>query len=151
MTRLAVAPLCLVLFAAPLAVEAQPSPVPRIGVLRPGLPFDPYIETFRRALRDLGYVEGRNVIIEFRWAHGRAERLPELAADLARLPLDLIVVAGTKPTRAVQRATSTIPIVMAAVGDPVASRFVRSLARPGGTSPVSRFFGRGSAGSGWHS
>jgi ABC-type uncharacterized transport system substrate-binding protein len=132
MTWLAVALLSIAVLVAPLAVEPQPSPVPRIGVLRPGLPLDPYIETFRRALRDLGYVEGRNVIIEFRWAHGRVERLPELAADLARLPLDLIVVAGTKPTRAVQRATSTIPIVMAAVGDPVSSRFVRSLARPGG-------------------
>ena len=124
--------LALTLLAAPLAVETQPSPVPRIGVLRPGLPFDPYIETFRRALKDLGYVEGRNVTMEFRWAHGRAERLPELAASLARLPLDVIFVAGTKPTRAVQRATSTIPIVMAAVGDPTASRLVRSLARPGG-------------------
>jgi putative tryptophan/tyrosine transport system substrate-binding protein len=133
MKRLAVPLLSLALLAAPLAAEAQQaSPVPRIGVLRPGLPLGPYIETFRRALRDLGYVEGRNVIIEFRWAHGRADRLPELAADLARLPLDLIVVAGTKPTRAVQRATGTIPIVMVAVGDPVSSRFVRSLDRPGG-------------------
>jgi ABC-type uncharacterized transport system substrate-binding protein len=120
------------LLAAPLAAGAQPSPVPRIGVLRPGLPFDPYIETFRRALRDLGYIEGRNVILEFRWAHGRVEQLPELAASLARLPLDVIFVAGTKPTRAVQRATRTIPIVMAAVGDPVSSHLVQSLARPGG-------------------
>jgi putative tryptophan/tyrosine transport system substrate-binding protein len=132
MTQLVVVLLCLTFVAAPLAAEAELNAVPRIGVLRPGLPFDPYIETFRRALKDLGYVEGRNIILEFRWAHGRAERLPELAAELARLQLDLIVVAGTKPTRAVQRATSTIPIVMAAVGDPVSSRFIRSLARPGG-------------------
>jgi ABC-type uncharacterized transport system substrate-binding protein len=133
MMRVAVvATLALGLLAAPLAAGEQAWSAPRIGVLRPGLPLDPYIEIFRLALRDLGYVEGRNVIVEFRWAHGREERLPELAADLARLPLDVIVVAGTKPTRAVQRATSTIPIVMAAVGNPVASRFVRSLTRPGG-------------------
>jgi putative ABC transport system substrate-binding protein len=123
----------LALLAAPLAAEAQPAAhSPRIGVLRPGLPLDPYIETFRRALRELGYVEGRDLTIEFRWAHGRVDRLPQLAIELARLDVDLIVTAGTSSTRAAQRATNTIPIVMAAVGDPLSSRFVRSLARPGG-------------------
>ena len=125
--------LVLGLLAAPIATGAEkPGTLPRIGVLRPGLPLDPYIEVFRRGLRDLGYVEGQNLAIEFRWAHGRVDRLPELAAELARLDVDLIVVAGTTATRAVQRATRTIPIVMAAVGDPVSSRFVGSLARPGG-------------------
>jgi putative ABC transport system substrate-binding protein len=123
----------LVLTHAPLV--AQPAPaakVPRIGILRPGLPFDPYVKFLNDGLRELGYIEGENIAIEYRWAHGRTDRLPTLAMELARLNVDLIVVGGTMATRAVQRATSTMPIVMAAVGDPVRSRFVQSLARPGG-------------------
>jgi len=119
--------------AAPLDAVAQSTgKVWRLGIVRPGLPLDPYVEVFRRALGDLGYREGRNLAIEFRWAHGRAERLPQMAAELAQLRVDAILVAGTAATRAAQRATTTIPIVMAAVGDPVGSRFVASLARPGG-------------------
>ncbi len=133
MKRLAVALLTLGLLTAPLVGEAQaPSKMPRIGVLRPGLPFDPYIRFLNEGLRELGYVEGENLAIEYRWAHGRPDRLPTLAMELVRLNVDLIVVGGTVATRAVQRATSTIPIVMVAVGDPVRSRFVARLARPGG-------------------
>ncbi len=115
----------------PAAAGQQAGRVPRLGILRPGLPLDPYLEAFRRGLRELGYVEGRNLLVEYRWAHGRTDRLPELAAELVRLKVDVIMVGGTQGTRAAQRATSTIPIVMAAVGDPITSRFVASLARPG--------------------
>ncbi len=106
--------------------------LPKIGILRPGIPLDPYVNFLKQGLHDLGYIEGQTVTIEWRWAHSRPERLPALAAELVRANVDLIIVAGTKATRAAQQATSSIPIVMAAVGDPVASRFVKSLARPGG-------------------
>ena len=80
----------------------------------------------------MGYVEGKNIIIEWRYAEGRSERLPELAAELVNLNVDVIVTASTPAIRAVQQATKTIPIVMANVGDPVAQGFITSLARPGG-------------------
>jgi putative ABC transport system substrate-binding protein len=89
------------------------------------------VEAFRLGLKELGYIEGRNVAIEYRWAEGRGERLPALAAELERMPVDVIVTAGPSATRAAQQAT-TRPIVMAFDSDPVASGFVRSLARPGG-------------------
>ena len=89
------------------------------------------MEAFRLGLKELGYIEGRNVAIEYRWAEGRGERLPALAAELERMPVDVIVTAGPSATRAAQQAT-TRPIVMAFDSDPVASGFVRSLARPGG-------------------
>jgi putative tryptophan/tyrosine transport system substrate-binding protein len=135
-TRSAIALLLGVVLAlahAPLAAQSRPeAKVPRIGVLRPGLPFDPFVTFLIDGLHELGYTEGENIAIEYRWAHGRTDRLPALATELVRLNVDVIVVGGTTATRAVQRATSTIPIVMAAVGDPVRSRFVESLARPGG-------------------
>ena len=133
-TRSAIALLLGVALAqAPLAAQPRPATkVPRIGILRPGLPFDPFVKFLTDGLRELGYVEGENIAIEYRWAHGRTDRLPTLATELVRLNVDVIVVGGTTATRAVQRATSTIPIVMAAVGDPVRSRFVESLTRPGG-------------------
>jgi len=87
---------------------------------------------FAEAMRELGYVEGRNLVIERRFAEFKTDRLPGLAAELVDLKLDAIVAAGTQPTRALQRKTTTIPIVMGSVGDPVASGFVRSLAKPGG-------------------
>jgi putative ABC transport system substrate-binding protein len=90
------------------------------------------MEAFRQGLRDLGYVEGQNLIIEWRWAEGREERLPDLAAELVRLQVEVIVVGGVTAIRAVQHATSTIPIVMAANYDPVGEGFIASLARPGG-------------------
>jgi putative ABC transport system substrate-binding protein len=89
------------------------------------------LEAFRQGLRDLGYVEGQNLVIESRYAEGREERLPDLAAELVRLKVD-VIVAGGPAIRAAQHATSTIPIVMAVTGDPVQSGYVASLARPGG-------------------
>ena len=90
------------------------------------------IEAFRQGLRELGYVEGKNIVIEWRYAEGKLDRLPALAAELVRLKVDIIVTAGAPATRAAKEATVTIPIVMTQVGDPVGSGFVASLARPGG-------------------
>ena len=92
-------------------------------------------------MRDFGYVEGKNIVIEFRWAEGKYDRLPELAAELVGLKVDVIVTSGTPGTRAAKRATATIPIVMAEIGgDPVASGIFASLARPGGNLTGSTFF-----------
>jgi len=117
----------------PLA-EAQPAKVPRIGYLTAG-PLSAQsarIEAFRQGLRELGYVEGKNIVIELRFGEGKSERVPALAAELVRLKVDIIVSAGPTVTRAAKEATVTIPIVMAQDTDPVGSRFVTSLARPGG-------------------
>jgi putative ABC transport system substrate-binding protein len=125
------------LIAAPLAAEAQPArKVPRIGFLVAASASDSayarLIEAFRQGLRDLGYVEGRNIVIEYRYADGKSERLPALAAELARLKVAVIVSHGTPGPLAAKQATSAIPIVMTSAGDPVASGLVSSLARPGG-------------------
>ena len=127
-------PLTLSILVALLVADAQPAgKVYRLGRLAPGSPEgDPYTEVFRQALRDLGYVEGQNLVIEDRWAEGNQERLPDLAAELVRLKVDVIVAGGTAATRAAQHATRTIPIVMPGTGDPVGAGFVASLARPGG-------------------
>ena len=90
------------------------------------------IEAFRQGLRELGYVEGKNIVIEYRYAEGNLDRLPGLAAELVRLKIDVIVTGGGPNTRAAKEATTTIPIVMAQDGDPVANGVVASLARPGG-------------------
>ena len=90
------------------------------------------LEAFRQELSKLGWIEGKNITIEYRFAEQKNERLPELAADLVRLKVDLIVVAGTPSALAAKRATTTIPIVMANAGDPVGAGLVASLARPGG-------------------
>jgi ABC-type uncharacterized transport system substrate-binding protein len=118
---------------APLAAAAQPAGrSPRIGILRPGSPPDPLLDAFRHGLRELGYDEGRNISIEYRWAEGRDERLPELAADLVRLKVD-VIVAGAGAVEAAMQATQVIPIVMPnTAGDPVRRGLVTSLARPGG-------------------
>ena len=131
-----------VLLAAPLAAEAQLSgKVPRIGCLWPTSPSDTsrnpsdlatLFAAFREGLRELGYVEGQTIKIEPRWAEGNYDRLTGLAADLVRLKVDVIVTYGTPASQAAKRATDTIPIVMAAIIDPVASGLVASLARPGG-------------------
>ena len=89
-------------------------------------------EAFRQGLRELGYVEGKNIIIQFRYAEGKLDRLRDLAAELVRLKVDIIVTAGPPATRAAKEATATIPIVMAFDNDPVGNGFVASLARPGG-------------------
>jgi putative tryptophan/tyrosine transport system substrate-binding protein len=117
------------------AVSAQPSvPVPRIGLLSLFSPAlgEPMAESFRQGLRELGYMEGQNMLLESRWAEGHRERLAELAADLVRLEVSVIVTESTPAALAAKQATQTIPIVTAAVGDPVAVGLVASLARPGG-------------------
>jgi putative ABC transport system substrate-binding protein len=112
----------------------QPTKIPRIGYLSPNSPSTnpARTEAFRQGLRELGYVEGKNVFIEYRYAEGKLDRLPGLAAELVRLKVDVIVTSSPSPTRAAKEATVTIPIVFAQDGDPVASGFVASLARPGG-------------------
>ena len=94
----------------------------------------------RAGLRDLGYVEGKNIVIEYRWAEGNYDRLPDLAAELVRLKVDVLVTHGAPGTRAAKRATTTVPIVMATGGDAVATGLVASLARPGGNITGSTFF-----------
>src|SRR5213083_1780905 len=124
-----------VLLAAPLAAEAQQAAkVTRIGWLGNQPVSGAHLrEVFLQGLRDLGYVEGRNVVIEYRDAEGKSERLPALAAELATLKADAIVTAGgTLAALAAKRATKTVPIVFIAVSDPVASAVVTSLAHPGG-------------------
>ena len=131
--------LTLSLLVAPLTSEAQQATkVYRIGRLNLGPPPsepNPSLEAFQQGLRELGYIEGQNLVIEHRYAEGRDDRLADLAAELVRLKMDVIVVAGESPAiRAAQHATRTIPIVMAGTGDPVGEGFVASLARPGKTS-----------------
>jgi putative ABC transport system substrate-binding protein len=107
--------LTLAILVAPLAADAQPpTHVHRIGRLQAGPPSDPNptLEAFREGLRDLGYVEGQNLVIESRYAEGREERLPDLVAELVRLKVEVIVAGGVVATRAAQHATRTIPIVM---------------------------------------
>ena len=128
--------LTLSMLVASLAAEAQqPTKVYRIGLLSPTFhPSDPNarVEAFRQGLRELGYVEGQNLVIEFRYTEGSAERLPALAAELVRLQVEVIVAGGAPAIRAAQHATRTIPIVMAGTADAVAQGFIASLARPGG-------------------
>jgi putative tryptophan/tyrosine transport system substrate-binding protein len=126
--------LCALLFALRVSAQAQqPEKVPRIGFLALGASLtDGRREAFRQGLRELGYMEGRNIVIEYRFAEGKLDRLRELAAELMRLKVDVIVTAGPAPTRAAKAATATIPIVMTQDPDPVDNGFVSSLARPGG-------------------
>jgi putative ABC transport system substrate-binding protein len=121
-------------FAVPLAVEAQQATkIARVGWLGDKPAGNPHrIEAFLQGLRDLGYVEGRNLVIEYRNAEGQFERLPALAAELVALKVDVIVAAGTPVALAAKQATRTRPIVFIAIGDPLASGLVPSLARPGG-------------------
>jgi putative tryptophan/tyrosine transport system substrate-binding protein len=117
----------------PLAARAQQRErMARIGVLWPGAPPDKWDEAFRQGLRAHGYVEGRNILLEYRWAEGNQERLPILAQELARLPLDVIVTLSARAILAVKEATTSIPIVFAGTSDPVRTGFAASLARPGG-------------------
>ena len=124
----------VLLTTASFAEAQQRTNVFRIGYLSsPSLSVTPArIEVFRRGLRELGYVEGKNIVIEYRSAEGKLDRLPALAAELVRLKVDIIVTSGPTAARAAKEATVTIPIVMTQVGDPVGSGFVASLARPGG-------------------
>jgi putative ABC transport system substrate-binding protein len=130
--------LLLALLAAPLAAEAQPAgKVYRIGILYGVAGFDPTADPTERALveglREHGYVTGQNLVIELRSAYGKWERPPELATELVKIPVDLILVPGQRQARAAKQATATIPIVFSAYsGDPVQAGLVESLARPGG-------------------
>jgi putative tryptophan/tyrosine transport system substrate-binding protein len=120
----------------PLAARAQQPAgnLPTIGYLGGGGPISQraWVEAFVQRLRELGWVEGRTVAIEYRWGEGRAERYAEIAAEFVRLKVDVILAGGTEAAIAAKQATSVIPIVFPTAGDPVGSRLVASLARPGG-------------------
>ena len=124
----------------PLAAHAQQGKVWRVGYLSPVFPPGKgpgatarmLLEAFRQQMKDLGYVEGKNLVIEGRYAEGQSERLPALANELVSLPCDVIVAVSQPATAAAQRATSTIPIVMSPSTDPIGFGFVKSLAHPGG-------------------
>ena len=127
--------LCTVLFALSFPAQAQqPTKIPRIGYLATvSLSSIPdRTEALRQGLRELGYIEGKNIVIEWRSAEGKLDRLPALASELVRLKVDIIITGGPPATRAAKEATSTIPIVMAQDTDPVGNGFVAGLARPGG-------------------
>jgi putative ABC transport system substrate-binding protein len=141
--------LTLAILVAPLLANAQPrGRVPRIGVLASTSPVErgAFLDGFGHGLHELGWVEGQSIAVEWRWAEGKLERLPELAADLVRLNVDVIVAGGTPPTLAAKHATTTIPIVSSA-GDLVRLGVVASLARPGGNlTGVSVLAGEGFSG-----
>jgi putative ABC transport system substrate-binding protein len=122
------------LLATPLAAEAQhPGKVYRVGFLWDSPAVWPHaLEGFRQGLRDLGWIEGKNIVVEYRWAEGHFDRLPSLAEELVRLKVDVIVAPTSIYAGAAKRATSTIPIVFASHADPIGSGHVASLARPGG-------------------
>ena len=124
----------ILLTSAPPTEAQQPNKIPRIGYLNAvsSSSVSDRIKAFRQGLRELGYVEGKNIVIESRYAEGNLDHLPALAAELVRLKVDVIVSSGPTPTRFTKKATSTIPIVMAQDSDPIGNGFVASLARPGG-------------------
>jgi ABC-type uncharacterized transport system substrate-binding protein len=136
MLQLVVSLLALALVVVSPAAAQQPAKVPRIGYLRVGPATAPTNqrsrEAFLEGLRELGYVQGKNIVIEWRFAEGRYDRLPDLAAELVRLQVDVLVAGSTPEAVAAKNATKTLPIVFAGVGDPVATGLVASLASPGG-------------------
>jgi putative ABC transport system substrate-binding protein len=137
MTRLVVALLCLAVLTTPLAVEAQPAAkIWRVGFLTSGFKeapgSNPGLASLTQGLRDLGYIEGRNLSLEVRYAEGRTERFSSLATELINLKVDVLVAASTPAALAAKQATTTIPVVMAAVGEPLQVKLVNSLAHPGG-------------------
>ena len=120
---------------AALVTHAQTPPKPaRIGVIGEASPGARYLEGFRHGLSELGYTEGRNVVIEYRYAHGLLDRVPKLAAELIDLKVDVLVVGGFVSAQSVKRLTTTVPIVFTLVGDPVGAGLVASFARPGGNA-----------------
>jgi ABC-type uncharacterized transport system substrate-binding protein len=123
------------LTALPAADAQQRGKVPRIGVLLPGSPTPEYerrLDAFRQGLRELGYSDMQNILLEYRWAHAQYEHMADLVAELLSLKVDVLVIDSTRAGLAAKSATSTIPIVLAVVGDPVGTGLVESLARPGG-------------------
>ena len=130
----AVLVLCSILapLVAPLDSAADPAwKAPRIGVIGEGSPSDRRVAAFRQGLRELGYAEGESIFVEYRYLDGVLERVPNVAAELIRLKVDVLVVGGTVAARSARAQTSTVPIVFTLVGDPVGSGLVTSLARPG--------------------
>jgi putative ABC transport system substrate-binding protein len=114
------------------AEAQQPKKIPRIGFLSGGSPTGAFVEAFREGLRKLGYVEGQNIEVEYRYAEGKVDRLSELATELVRIKINVIVAVRAPAIRAAKQATAVIPILMLGPGDPIAEGFVASLARPGG-------------------
>jgi len=134
------------------AAAQQPTKVPRIGYLSAFTPSagGPLLNAFRHGLREFGYVEGQNIYIDYRWADGRPERFPALASELVKLKEDVIVTQSNAGAASLQQATRSIPVIVVAMGDPVASGFVTSFARPGGNItgfPTKR---RSWPGNGWN-
>jgi putative ABC transport system substrate-binding protein len=127
--------LALAALVGPFAAEAQPAGrPPRVGVISEGATTPSPTRGLRLGLRELGYIEGQNIVLEYRQADGRLDQVPRLAAELIAVGVDVLVVSGTVSAQAAKRVTSTIPIVFAMAGDPVGSRLVDSLARPGGNA-----------------
>ena len=127
--------LTLGLIAVPLVAAAQgPSRVPRIGVIGERSPGDSFLPAFQHGLRELGYTEGQSIVVEYRYAYGDLDRVPELAAELVRSGVDVLVVGGTVSAQAAKAVTMTVPIVFTLAGDPVSSGLVTSLARPSGNA-----------------
>ena len=135
--------------AGPLAARAQQSQkLARLGYFAPATNAD-LLEALRAGLRDLGYVEGQNLVIDYRYLIGQSKTYDELAEELVRLGPDVIVVVGTPPALAVKRKTTTIPIIMAPAADPLRTGLVASLAQPGGNVSGVRFTAPNSRASGW--
>jgi putative ABC transport system substrate-binding protein len=125
----------LSLLGAPSVARAQhPSKVPRVGVIGEASPADSFLAAFQQGLSELGYKEGQNIVIEYRYARGALDRAPKLAAELISLKVDVLVVGGTIAAQAAKALTTTVPIVFVLAGDPVGSGLVASLARPGGNA-----------------
>ena len=126
----------------PLTADAQtPAKIPHIGIIAEWPEDSPYYGIFRQGLRELGYMEGQNIALEWRITEGKLDRLADMATELVRLKMDIIVTAGTPATRAAMQATTTIPIIMVSVGDPLRTGLVASLARPGGNVTGSSLLG----------
>jgi ABC-type uncharacterized transport system substrate-binding protein len=122
----------LIIFPIYAADAQQQSTIPRIGILRAGAPPDPALESFLQAMRELGYLEGKNILIEIRYAEGNQKRSAELAKELVKLNVDALFTSGTRAILNLKAATKAIPIVFVSTSDPVGTGMVKSLARPGG-------------------
>ena len=143
----------LVVFALSIPAEAQQAKkVPRIGLLTTGSSssFANNLGVFSQGLHKLGYIEGQNIVIESRYSEGKFERLPDLAAELIRLKVDVIIAASTPGVLAAKNATSTIPIIFVSVADPIGSNLVKSLARPGGNITGLSTMNAGLSANGWN-
>src|ERR1700719_1179398 len=132
-TKIMVLLLCALLFAPCFSAEAQqPTKIPRIGFIASTSPADRNLEAFREGLRDLGYISGKNISIEYRFAEGKEDRFPVFVSDLLKLKVDVLISSSSPAIYAAKQATNVIPIVMVTTVDPVATGLVDSLAHPGG-------------------